>query len=97
MVPSAGPPGANVSLVGDSVWQLRSDCSSAGWRDNDCVGAALFGDYLCRQEPDDAGTAFLNLPRYGYNQFVVNCTMPAPAPDSSQVRRHARAMLGWGR
>lgn len=87
VVPAAGPPGTKVSLFGSSTWYLQNDCKAANWGDATCVGAVLFGDYMCRTEQGDVSSVieFNNFARYGWGQYRLNCTLPAPAGGNGQV------------
>ncbi len=57
------------------------------WGDISCVGAVMFGDYLCRQDPknEDTVVTFGDYKRYGYGMFRVGCTLPQPSINNTQV------------
>ena len=88
VTPPAGPPGSSVSLVGSYVWQQSQDCAAKNWGGSSCVGAALFGDYMCRQAVEDVTSliTFGNSARYGNGVYNVTCVLPSPSgSDSTQV------------
>jgi hypothetical protein len=95
VLPSAGPPGTEVRLVGTAGWRIRRDCDNedAGPNDDTCVGEVVFGDYLCNTGAgtDDASSVIdiqPNIPRYpNGNQYAVSCTLPDPSEETDSMVR----------
>ncbi len=95
IIPSAGPPGTPVTLIGIAPWRVRNDCSDegAGPNDESCLGEVTFGDYLCNTGAgtDDASSVVTirpGLARYSRNDhYAVHCTLPDPSDE-------AEAMVG---
>ena len=77
MVPSAGPPGSDVSLLGTTTWQLQQDCGeNKNWVSTyNCTGAVLLGDYMCSSTVEDGAPSFeiatITLPRDSGSRYRV--------------------------
>ncbi|GFH23935.1 uncharacterized protein HaLaN_21635, partial [Haematococcus lacustris] len=86
-VPSAGPPGQQMTIYGRATWTLNNACLavSPSFNDASCVGEVVFGDYLCRTglSGNDAQSVYSQVwsPRYNWdNSYAINCSLPDPGP-----------------
>ncbi len=105
IIPSAGPPGTPVTLVGTAPWRVRGDCDqeAAGPNDESCVGEVTFGDYLCNTGAgtDDAASIISippGLPRYNHSHhYGVKCTLPDPSDEAEAMVRQEWpcVMMPW--
>ncbi|KAL6747058.1 hypothetical protein V8C86DRAFT_3034101 [Haematococcus lacustris] len=91
-VPSAGPPGQQMTIYGRATWTLNNACLavSPSFNDASCVGEVVFGDYLCRTglSGNDAQSVYSQVwsPRYNWdNSYAINCSLPDPGPLEAAV------------
>ena len=84
MQPSAGPPGARISILGTTVGSLQSDCAATNWGDSDCIDSIKVGEYVCRLEQENInavisfGAGKAVAPRYSMSNTMYRANAVVP-------------------
>ncbi|KXZ46107.1 hypothetical protein GPECTOR_47g384 [Gonium pectorale] len=87
--PAAGPPGSRISVIGDPVALVTSDCGPTATGDSECLDGVWVGAHRCGL-PLLAGASDLYdvgpwRPTWGDSTFAVNCTVPQPERNNPRL------------
>lgn len=102
VVPSAGPPGSKLRLVGNPTPAIEADCQPQPWGGVEgCLGDVRVGPWLCVPPEGDTQAAVGLGPSArwsgptGGDVFAVNCSTVNPVRNNPQVGASGGRGAAW--
>jgi hypothetical protein len=91
VVPSAGPPGTRISILGSAIGSMQSDCAANSWGDSDCINSVNIGEYVGIMQQENIGAVIVFggykaiSTRYPLNNTVYRASVEVPDGTVAQV------------